>query len=162
MASYTIHLPPGVTRAEAASTGRLRLVRDGFSLFALILPLIWLLWNRLWLILLAWIAAVIGIEALARFAGEVPASIVAVLFALWFAVEARDLQRWTLARRGWQDAGVVVASHADEAERRVVEAWLTAPTATAPAAPPAHPIASASRSAAPPSAIGLFPSPGGR
>jgi hypothetical protein len=158
MASYTVHLPPGVSRTEAASTGRMRLVRDGFSVFALILPLIWLVWNRLWLVLLAWIAVVIGIEALARVAGEVPASIVAVLFALWFAVEARDLQRWTLARRGWQDAGVVVASHADEAERRVVEAWLAppaGPAATSPTPPPApRPLV--------PSAIGLFPSPGGR
>src|SRR5690606_16622628 len=64
MASYIVLEPAeaGTEKAEAAV-----LIRDGFSVLALILPLIWFLWHRMWLEAVAFLAiglAVGGLGAL--------------------------------------------------------------------------------------------------
>ena len=53
-------------------------------------------------------AVMLAIEGVSRLAGEVPAGICAALFSVWFALEARGLLRWTLARRGYETVEVVV------------------------------------------------------
>ena len=44
-----------------------------------------------------------------------------MLFRSWFALAARDLQRWTLERRGWRLVCLVEATDAAEAEARFAE-----------------------------------------
>lgn len=175
MALYTVHLPPGA-EATGDAADRIRFVKDGFSLWAFLLPLPWLVVNRLWLALLGWIAAVVALEALTRFAGETTGGIVATVFAVWFALEAREIQRWTLERRGWRTAAVVEGADEDTAERRFFESWLTtdmprehieeAPVPPTPPSQATSPVPRPGRSLAPnpsPSGvIGLFPGAGGR
>lgn len=38
-------------------------------------------------------------------------------------LEGATLRRWTLARRGWTNVGVVVADNEDDAERRFFVNW---------------------------------------
>ncbi len=164
MAIYTVHLPPG----EGAGPDRLEtaeFVRDGFSWLALFFPLVWLLWHRLWWATLGWLLAVVGIEVLGRFAGETVAGIVAVVFAVWFALVARDIRRWTLERNGRPAVAAVEADRRDEAERRFFDAWLAGAPATAPAPlAPGSPPRPLPRNRAPvaEAPFGLFPAPGGR
>jgi hypothetical protein len=158
MATFTVHLPRDATPSEGAAD-RIRLVREGFSFLALVFPALWLIFNRMWLVLLGWIAVVVAIEALAYAAGDAVATIVAVVFAVWFALEARDLQRWTLARKGYETAAVVVADDVDAAERRFIEAWLDGPGLDGGVPAPPAPRRPATGIPAP---IGLFPIPGGR
>lgn len=163
MALYTVHLPPG-EGAATAKAERVRLVRDGFSLFALVAPVIWLLWHRLWLGLLGYILAAVAIEGLARATSPMVATIVAAVFAVWFALSARDIQRWTLSRRGWRTLAVVEGTSREAAERRFFENFLEGETRTPvppppprPAAPP--PVRPAPVAAGGSPAIGLFPGP---
>lgn len=129
MAIYTVHAPPEASLDEATA-GRIRFIRDGFSVWALVLPGAWLLWNRLWLAFLGWLVAMIGFELMGRAFGDTTALIAATLFGVFLALEARDLQRWTLERRGWRFLGVVEGSDLEVAERRFFETWV-APPATA-------------------------------
>ena len=158
MTIYTVHIPPATPDVSAAAEGA-RFTPDGFSLMALLLPLPWLLWNRLWLASLGYGAMLLGIEALAMVAGPVAAGILALLFGLWFALEARSILRWTLERRGWQLAAVVEGDSLEMAEERfvrhLVRTGLPSPVSAprqGPGAPPAP--------AGP--VVGLFPVAGGR
>jgi hypothetical protein len=165
MAIYTVHAPPdGSVSAETAQ--RMRFVKEGFSFWALVLPAVWLLWHRLWLAFLAWLAVVVALQIAGRWVGETEAGIVALVFGVWFALEAREIERWTLARRGWRLLGVVEGGDRDVAERRFFDSWLraAAPAAAAASAPaaPTPPSPPLPPRPAPSGVIGLFPNTGGR
>lgn len=108
--SYTLHVSPGRSPV---------LVPEGFSWWALLLPLPWLLLHRLWLCSVFWLAAAIlaGVlgEALPR-AGTAAA----IALALATAAFAHDLRRVTLARRGYRLEGAVIADNADQALARAL------------------------------------------
>jgi hypothetical protein len=168
MTIYTVHAPPDA-EVSAETAQRIRFVKEGFSFWALVLPAFWLLFNRLWLGFLGWLAVIVALQVAGRWVGEMETGVVAFVFGVWFAIEARDIQRWTLARRGWRFLGVVEGPDRDTAERRFFEAWLgagaSAPTAPADPIPPkpaAPPAPAASSRPAPSGVIGLFPSTGGR
>ena len=66
MPVYTVHAP--VTNdAGIAATDRFAFVRDGFHFWAALLGPLWLVWHRLWLALIGWIAATIAIGGTALF-----------------------------------------------------------------------------------------------
>jgi hypothetical protein len=127
-----------------------------------------MLWHRLWLVLLAYVVVVVGIETALRYAGfSGPVlAIVAVFISLLVGIESSTLRRFALARRGWKNVGVVSGSDLEEAERRFFAAWThespvkrpIAPTgAAAPGTPATAPIPRPPPSS---SVIGLFPEPG--
>ena len=164
MASWTVHRPANAYGADALE--RAAFVRDGFSWAAFLVPALWLLWNRLWLGLLAfviataalaWGGAAIGLDTL-------PATAIAFLISLYVGLEGGALRRWKLDRKGFEPVGVVGATSREEAERRAVALLLEAAPQAAP--PPA---ASATSGGAPSSGarhgatdvLGSFPEPGG-
>jgi len=162
MAVYTVHEPPPGRRASTDPV-RIKFVRDGFSFWALLLGPLWILWHRLWVVLLGYVVAVIALEVTLTVLGapESANAAAAALVAILLGLEASTLRRWTLGRRGWKQLGVVVADDHNMAERRFFDAWLggagaSAPNTAAAEAPPAR--------MPPPSSdvIGLFPQPGGR
>ncbi len=110
MTSFTAH-----TRAASPPV----LVPERFSWGALILGPVWLAAHR------AWVAgAVVLLLDLA--AGVVPEPAwrpwLTVALALLVGLLGQDLRRWTLARRGFLLAHVVVAGDPDEALARLVAA----------------------------------------
>lgn len=123
MAVYTIHLPPpdadGVSDAD-----RFRLIRDGLAPLAMIFWPFWFFAKRLWLGALA-VYAIWAAMNLGFFAAGLPAAVIALgwaAFLLLVGLEAHSVERWTLARRGWREAGVTVAGNAAEAEARAIVA----------------------------------------
>jgi hypothetical protein len=157
MAIYTVHAPPGAGVGERDED--IRFVKDGFSVAALLVPVIWLLWQRMWLVLLAWLAAAFLVSRLAYFAGDTAAVVVGLVFAVWFALEARTMLRWTLARRGYVMIGVVEGVDREAAERRFFETWLLGGT-VAPAEPPPPTNRPAGAWTGGKPIIGLFPAKG--
>jgi len=164
MAVYTVHEPPPRGDEAAADPVRFRFVRDGFHFWAFVLGPVWMLWHRLWLVLVGYLAISAALHAGLWLAGVTSGTrfIVGLLVSFLIGLEAPTLRRWTLARRGWRTIGVVSAEDAETAERRFFDAWtgrMDRPGAwDIPAAAPAaaFPAPVASR----PSVIGLFPEPG--
>jgi hypothetical protein len=166
MAVYSVFAPP-LSQGEADAE-RFRFVRDGFSWGAFLLGPLWMIWRRLWLVLIGYLVIVVAlIVALAKlpFVGG-GLGIVLLLIALFLGLEGSSLRRWTLRRRGWSDLGIVVGEDREAAERRFFEAWVAgAPDPRVPpsASPPSATTSTAYRMPAgvKPEVIGLFPGPGG-
>ena len=128
MRSYTVHRRRrtlGNPKAEADAT---IFVREGFAWFALLSPVLWALYHRLWLVLLGFVVVVLGVNLVMTAAGfpEAANTIVSIAFHILFAAEAQDFRRWTLARRGYDVTSVVVAKNQDDAETRYFRGWCEA------------------------------------
>jgi len=117
MAIYMVMEPPGANEDEAAV--RAVMVRDGFSLVAFILPLVWLLWHRLWIeAFVAFVASVV-LMALGETTGFAFAgAALSLLVSLFVALEGPTLRIAALRRRGWREWGAVEGDSVAEAEIR--------------------------------------------
>jgi hypothetical protein len=165
MSIYTVHEPPLRAAETMPDPDRFAFVRDGFSVWAFLFAILWMLWHRLWLVLLAYVVVVVGIESALRYAGfsGLVLAIVAVFISLLVGIESGTLRRFALARRGWKNVGVVSGGDLEEAERRFFAAWTRETPMKRPDAPAAPGTAAAAPIPRPPPSsgvIGLFPEPG--
>jgi len=158
MTTFTVHEPPPRKNEETTSPVRFAFVRDGFYFWAFLLGPVWMLYHRLWLVLLMYLAATAAVQAalwalgvawLVKFA-------VSLLIALLVGFEAGTLRRWSLRR--WTNRGIVVAYNREAAEHRFFDRWsgnmpASAPAAPPPSRPPGHVPTSDQ------DIIGLFPEP---
>ena len=161
MPAFAVFEPPArAGRGGAHHTDRFVFLRERFSWAAFLFGALWMIWRRLWLVLIIYLIVLglielglqrLGIASQVRFA-------VYFLVALLVGFEAASMRRWTLLRRGWRDRGIVIADDLEMAERRFFDAWST-DRAMPPPPPPPPPYAPASSSGA--GVIGLFPEPGG-
>lgn len=124
-------------------------VREGFSWWAFLLPVPWLLYRRLWLETLAYFflsGIVIHAGMTYRAVGFQWAEVVLFLMNLLLGFHANDLRRWAMMRRGRPLVAVVAGTNYQDCERRFFEAWLpfaiqdqarrwNNPTAATPATP---------------------------
>ena len=159
MASYSVFLPPADSAGEQASSlERMRLVRDGFRWPAFLFGPLWFLARRLWLGALGafGLELLLGLGAGLMGVGGVPATFAGIALGLLFGLEAPSVERWSLTRRGWREADLVVAHARGDAERRAIERLSAAEAGARPAmpAPRRAPAAPAT-----PGVLGLFPEP---
>jgi hypothetical protein len=166
MPVYTVHEPPRRDSDDdiVAHTARFQFVRDGFHVWAFLLAPFWMLRHRMWLEFIAYLLIVGGLTfALHRLGIEEAAGAwVALLLALLIGMEAPSLRRWKLARRGFENLGVVVADDLEMAERRFFDGWMADAEMPSPSSSPpptlfARPAASTSTEI-----VGLFPQPEAR
>lgn len=108
MTSWTVHVKDGAP---------VQLVPERFSLGALLLGPVWLLFGGAWipaiLLACAWVAAVLLVA-------DAMLPPVAIGLAWFTGLCGRDLRRWSLARRGWRAPHVVVARSEEEALERLL------------------------------------------
>jgi len=158
MTTFTVHEPPPRKNEATASPVRFAFVRDGFYFWAFLLGPVWMLYHRLWLVLLMYLAGTtavqvalwaLGVSGLVKFT-------VSLLIALLVGVEAGSLRRWSLRR--WTNRGIVVAANREAAEHRFFDRWSGSLPASAPAEPPAPPPGSRVPTSDQ-DIIGLFPEP---
>lgn len=109
MRIYTVHVRPGREP---------ELVREAFSWGAMLLPTLWFLWNRMWLVALLHFVCVVVLSVVLP---EAVGGWVLLAFQILVAMHARDLRRWTLARRGHALAAVVAATDEETAFARLAE-----------------------------------------
>lgn len=116
MRVYTVHLRRPLLEPDRDVV----LVKEGFSWPAFFFSVLWALWHRMWLVAFGLIVVqvVISIIAEAIDLGPVVDLILSVGFALIVGFCAGDLRRWTLARRGFVETGIVAGENASSAERR--------------------------------------------
>ncbi|WP_426955728.1 DUF2628 domain-containing protein [Muricoccus radiodurans] len=119
MRVFTVH-------ARTDDQPRTRLVREGFSVWAFLLGPLWLLARGLWLALIGYIALVaVLLGAIGANMENLPSnapSYAMLALHLLLGWHARDLQRWTLRRRGFAHHGVVVGNDRDDALLRLLTA----------------------------------------
>jgi hypothetical protein len=165
MSIYTVYQPPLRAADAFPDPERFVFVRDGFSFSAFLLAALWMLWHRMWLVLVLYVAVALGAETAMYYAG-VPAAIIAsigLVASVFLGIEAATLRRFTLTRGGWKDVGIVSGHDQQDAEQRFFDAWVRAATGkrAEPAAHPPNPISSpVPRMPQSPDVIGLFPNPG--
>lgn len=123
MATFTVLEPPPKKSEDSASPVRYAFVRDGFYFWALVFGPVWMLYHRMWLVFLMYVAGITGVHAALWAAGAsgLVKFIVSVLIALLVAMEAGTLRRWSLRR--WTDHGIVVAYNREAAEHRFFDRW---------------------------------------
>jgi hypothetical protein len=126
MPVYTVHEPPLRAGQTAADPERFVFVRDGFYFWGFLLGPLWMLWRRLWLVLILFIVVTSVIDVGLQLAGAAVGLQVgiAVLIALLVGFEAGTLRRWTLMRRGWRTVGTVVGDDMEAAEHRFFASWV--------------------------------------
>lgn len=168
MSLYTVLAPPPQPGEARPDPVRFVFVKDGFCWPALFIPELWLLFRRMWLVFVLYIAVSLVISAIgSRIGGPLP-WVALGLVHLLFALEGNGLRRWTLTGRGYTFVGVAEGRY-DDAELRFFSQWEppAAPAEDdAEAAPPgdATPVApqEARKDAAEAGeVVGLFPAPGG-
>ncbi|MBA5778864.1 DUF2628 domain-containing protein [Stappia sp. F7233] len=138
MTIFAALIPPEAnpSRLSIRDADRTVFIKDGFSWPALLLPIIWLLWHRLWLVLLGYLAAAVALEAITMTLGGPWAAISGLAFSFLFALEANNLRRWTLEKRGWTFAAAIAGADKDEAEARFFSAHAASlPAKGSPPAP---------------------------
>jgi hypothetical protein len=163
MRIYTVHAAPGGDGTATADPIRFVFIKEGFCWPALFIPELWLLFRRMWLVLVLYIAANAAAVALMRPGNAAAISLILVLARLLFAIEANGLRRWTLERHGYRLIGVAEGGRLREAEYRFFSDWLASgrkiPAAASPAPPAPPPPAAPSAEGG--EVVGLFPVPGG-
>jgi hypothetical protein len=165
MPIYTVHEPPLRNGVVAPDPERFVFVRDGFNFWAFLITPLWLLWRRLWLVLLIYLVVIFGIEQAMYYASVAAAgrSLVMLLISFLIGLEASTLRRFTLARRGWRNVGLVSGTNMEAAERRFFNDWAAAGQgrSSGPAGnlPPRLPLSPTPTFHTPP-IVGLFPEPG--
>ena len=125
MAVYTVHEPP-LRGAAAPDLERFVFVRDGFSFWALLFGPLWMLRHRMWLVFIGY-GLVVAALAWALRQTQAPTAVtlcVDALLALLIGFEAPTLRRFTLARQGFANIGIVVGDDLELAERRFFDAWI--------------------------------------
>src|SRR6185295_3762902 len=127
MPVYTVHEPPRRDDELLAHTARFVFVRDGFHFWAFLLAPLWMLRHRLWLEFIVYcILAAALTFALDRLGVPAAMGPAAFLLALLIGIEASSLRRWKLARRDFENLGVVVGEDLEDAERRFFDGWVDA------------------------------------
>jgi hypothetical protein len=124
--AFTVHEQPHPPADRDERAERLKFVREGFSAIAFVLPPIWMLMNRLWLVLIGYLLVLGAVHGLITLF-EIPDHwryYATLAINLLVGFEADTLQRWSLDRRNWRMVGAVSGISFDECERRFFQGWV--------------------------------------
>lgn len=164
MTVYTVHEPAGLKGRSDAAARHIAFVKEGFCWPAFLIAPIWLVYRRMWWVLLGFLAVGVALGGLELWLGRGSAlsSIVEIVLLLLFALEANNLRRWELRRRGNRLRAVVAGRDREECERKFFSTWLAERSAPRPDSTPATAPTSVAPAPAPSGVIGMFPEPGER
>jgi len=162
MKVFTVHEPAGLKGRGDAAARRVVFVKEGFCWPAFLIAPVWLVYRRMWLVLLGFLASGVALTGLERWLRPETSliTVVEIALLLLFALEANNLRRWNLRRCGYRMSAVVTGRDREECERSFFATWLVEM--------PAGPERAVSRTVpsavahATPSVIGMFPEPGDR
>ena len=123
---YSVYEPHQEAPDLATRADRLAFVKEGFSWPALLIPAFWLLYQRMWIELGAFVLLLAGLQWLFGASAQAQALFgwVSLALIVLFAFEANDLRAAALERRGYHFAGIAAGHNRGAAEQRFFRAWL--------------------------------------
>jgi hypothetical protein len=123
---YSVYEPGTEAPDIAVRADRLAFVKEGFSWPALLLPALWLIYQRMWVELIVLVLAFAALQWAFGFdqQGQALLGWASLALVVLFAFEANDLRTAALERRGYRLAGVASGRDRTEAERSFFRAWL--------------------------------------
>ena len=143
MKRYTVHYRTENERSIAGLADDAVFVKEGFSWPAFLIPMLWVIYHRMWWVLAGLIlvqAVIAGLaEAVQLSENIIVAGSVAINFLMGF--EGNNIRRWYLDRQRKRQHAVVYGDNLETAEHRffnalAIELKKATPTvADAPAAP---------------------------
>ena len=171
MTTYTVHEREDEAGDISSRADKIVFVRWGFAWLALVIPILWLLYHRMWLVLAGFVALLFLIQVgFMALGSDQQAAGWAVLIANFvFALFANDLRQWTLSLRGYRMVEMVSGNNIVECERRFFTVWLAEQEALkveelragpGPQQIISAPIPNPRGSTESDGVIGLFPEPG--
>ncbi|HVI29689.1 DUF2628 domain-containing protein [Hansschlegelia sp.] len=159
MRNWLIYEPPGGAQPTLEGVEAFVTVREGFSKFAFLVPLVWLVWRRCWAALVVYALVEIALAIVVQWAGVGGGSAVVLAFLpnLALGLEAAWLRARSLERRGYRLVGSTLARTQEEAEAHFFHEWLGETTRERTSS-----VRDGGGYRAQPSMVlGLFPQPGG-
>ena len=126
MTVYSVYESPTEAPDLAERADRLAFVKEGFSWPALLVPLLWLLYYRMWIEFIVLVLVYIALQVVfgSDTQGQAMAAWASLGIGVLFAFEANDLRTLSLERRGYRLAGVASGRDRTEAERSFFHTWL--------------------------------------
>jgi len=123
---YSVYEPPTQAPDIAGRAERLAFVKEGFSWVAFLVPILWLLYYRMWVefILLALIYVALQLAFGSGDQGQAVVGWASLAIGVLFGFEANDLRAASLERRGYRLVGVASGRGRTDAERSFFGAWL--------------------------------------
>lgn len=109
-----------IARAEAVN-----FVKEGIAWWALFFPLLWLVYHRMWIVLLGFVGLLAGLQLGLGLLGlnETAIGWTMIAVSILFAVQANDLRRWTLVRQGFEMVGAATGRDRAECELKFFSGW---------------------------------------
>lgn len=126
MHTYTVHCPRRAAGDPDLEMDQTVLVKEGFCWPALFVPLLWLVYHRLWFAAVSYlvvVAVVFGLTDLAEVNDAVAAAL-SIALQVVVAAEAGDIRRWTLRRRSYEFVGLAYGPSLFAAEIAYFETWI--------------------------------------
>lgn len=160
MTVYSVFEPAREAPDVSARAEALAFVKEGFSWPALFVPLLWLLYQRMWLelIVLVLLLTLLQWASVAIHGGEDLISWATIGLIVLFAFEANDLRQAALVRRGYRPLGLAMGRSREAAELSFFDAWLPQQEKAArPVVRGDSATAQAHGGSEPDDVIGLFP-----
>ncbi len=163
MTAYYVYEPASEAPNVSARAERLDFVKDGISWPALVVPAFWLFYHRMWIELLVYVVAYAALGWAMTYSqnGADFLAWVGIALSVLFALEANDLRRYALERKGYRQLGVAIGDSREAAELSFFRAWL--PEQSNPTRAPERPAKRNTTAGGAPTeaeeVIGLFPRP---
>ena len=123
--SYTIYEPGEPQKELVARADELVFIKDGFSVWAMIGSIFWMIYHHLWLPLIGFLLAITVLSGLAHLFGASPGSggILFVGLSVAFGFLANDIRRVVLERQQYKMIGAIAGHTKIECERRFFSSW---------------------------------------
>ena len=125
MKIFTVYDVSGTEARPLDRADELEFIRDGFAVFAVISPVLWFIWHKLWIPLFVYIVVISLLMGIGEVAGigEDGLGLLSLLVNLAVGLEANNIRRWFLERSGANMLGVVSGHDLEECEYRFFSSW---------------------------------------
>ncbi|MEL6746689.1 MAG: DUF2628 domain-containing protein [Pseudomonadota bacterium] len=123
MTSYLVMALPDDSRDGVDLAGA-QFVKQGFSVMAAVLPLVWFLWNGM-IVSLVLVAAVYTafLAGISLLTSPLVIGPISLLVGIWFGFESSNLRRSILALRNYREIGIAEGDGRDDAAERFFLRW---------------------------------------